>query len=39
VGWIRKETEELNLRAAQASSKPIKPLFRPDEQIADFRAG
>jgi peroxiredoxin len=39
VGWIRKEMEELNLRAAQASSKPIKPLFRPDEQIADFRAG
>ncbi len=39
VGWIRKEMEELNQRAAQASSEAIEPLFRPDEQIADFRAG
>ena len=39
VGWIRKEMEELNQRAAEASSEAIKPLFRPDEQIADFRAG
>ena len=39
VGWIRKEMEEFNQRAAQASSEAIKPLFRPDEQIADFRAG
>ena len=39
VGWIRKEMEELNQRAAQASSEAIEPLVRPDEQIADFRAG
>ena len=39
VGWIRKEMEELNQRAAEASSEAIKPLFRSDEQIADFRAG
>ncbi len=39
VGWIKKEMEELNERAAQASSEGAKPLFRPDEQIADFRAG
>jgi peroxiredoxin len=39
VGWIRKEMEELNRRAALASSGVAKPLFRPDEQIADFRAG
>jgi peroxiredoxin len=39
VGWIRKEMEELNQRVAEASSEAIKPLFRPDEQIADFRAG
>jgi peroxiredoxin len=39
VGWIRKEMEELNQRAAQASSGAAKTLFRPDEQIADFRAG
>ena len=39
VGWIRKEMEELNLRAAQASSEVTKPLFLADEHIADFRAG
>jgi peroxiredoxin len=39
VGWIRKEMEELNQRAAEASSEAIKPLFHADEQIADFRAG
>jgi peroxiredoxin len=39
VGWIRKEMEELNQRAADASSEGAKPLFRPDEHIADFRAG
>jgi peroxiredoxin len=39
VGWIRKEMEELNQRAAQASSEAIRPLFRADEHIADFRAG
>jgi peroxiredoxin len=38
VGWIRKEMEELNQRAAQASSEATKPLFLRDEQIADFRA-
>jgi peroxiredoxin len=39
VGWIRKDMEELNQRAAQASSEGAKPLFLRDEQIADFRAG
>ena len=38
-GWIRKEIEEFNRRAAQASDRAAKMLFRPDEQIADFRAG
>jgi peroxiredoxin len=39
VGWIRKEIEELNRRAAETSGDGIKPLFYPGEQIADFRAG
>jgi peroxiredoxin len=39
VGWIKKDMEELNQRAAQASSEAAKPLFLRDEQIADFRAG
>jgi peroxiredoxin len=39
VGWVRKDMEELNRRAAQGSSQSTPPLFRPDEHIADFRAG
>jgi peroxiredoxin len=39
VGWVRKEMEEFNQRAAQALSEATKPLFLPEEQIADFRAG
>jgi peroxiredoxin len=39
VGWVRKEMEEFNQHAAQASSEGAKPLFFRDEHIADFRAG
>jgi peroxiredoxin len=39
VGWIKKEMEELNQRAAQALSEAATLLFRADEHIADFRAG
>ncbi len=39
VGWIRKEMEELNQRAAAISGVGSKPLFHPNEQVADFRAG
>jgi peroxiredoxin len=39
VGWVRKDMEELNQRAADASAAVTKPLFYGDEQVADFRAG
>jgi len=39
VGWVRKEMEEFNQRAAQALSEATKPLFLPEEHVADFRAG
>ena len=39
VGWIRKEMEELNQRAAALAGAGLKPLFYPTEQVADFRAG
>jgi peroxiredoxin len=39
VGWIKKEMEELNRRAAEFSAEAVEPLFRPDERPADFRAG
>ena len=39
VGWIRKDMEELNQRAAETSGDAAKPLFRAAEEVADFRAG
>jgi len=39
VGWVRKEVEEINRRAAYISGQGEKALFRPGEEIADFRAG
>jgi peroxiredoxin len=39
VGWVRKEMEEINQRAAELSDTAPKPLFSRDEQVADFRAG
>jgi len=39
VGWSRKDVEEFNLRAAGIPGIGAQTLFRPDEQVADFRAG
>ena len=40
VGWVRKEMEEFNQRAAQALvHEHADRCSVPDEQIADFRAG
>jgi peroxiredoxin len=39
VGWVRKEIEEINRRIAEAAEGKLQPVFRPGEQVADFRAG
>ncbi len=39
VGWSRQETEEVNRKAAEANGDTLRPVFQPDEQVADFRAG
>jgi len=39
VGWMRKEIEEFNQRAGEAQGGLPKPVFLPDESVADFRAG
>lgn len=39
VGWMRKEIEEINRRAAELNGDGAKPVFLSGEQIADFRAG
>lgn len=39
VGWVKKEIEEINRRAAEAGALKMVPVFRVGEQVADFRAG
>jgi len=39
VGWSRQDIEEIAGKAADANGANVAPLFRPDEQIAEFRAG
>jgi peroxiredoxin len=39
VGWVRKDFEELNQRAAASAGDGHVSLFQPGEPIADFRAG
>jgi peroxiredoxin len=39
IGWDKKDFEELNRRVARASGKPPVPLFKPGEQVPDFKAG
>jgi peroxiredoxin len=39
VGWIKQEFEALNRRLAEMQKAPPAPVFRPREDVADFRAG
>jgi peroxiredoxin len=39
VGWVRKDFEEINRRAGKISGNGSLTIFRPGEEISDFRAG
>ena len=39
VGWIKSDIEELNKRVAAAAGMPPAQIFKPGEQVADFKAG
>lgn len=39
VGWVKKEIEEINGKLAHAEQSPIATMFRPGEDVRDFRAG
>ena len=39
VSWMRQEFEEIVSKAAETTSATPKPVFKPTEKIADFRAG
>ncbi|HZQ68170.1 MAG TPA: TlpA disulfide reductase family protein [Terriglobales bacterium] len=39
VSWAKKEMDQINRMAAEANGAKLTPIFRPSEQVADFRAG
>jgi peroxiredoxin len=39
VGWVKKEIEDINHKLADAQQIALPPIFRPGEDIRDFRAG
>ena len=39
VGWMRKEIEEINQKAGEAAGEKPRTIFRPDENLPEFRAG
>lgn len=39
VGWYKKDVEELNQKMAALAGKPAQPVFRPGEDVPEFKAG
>ncbi len=39
VGWVRKEINEINQKAAELSGEKPRTVFRPGEDVPEFRAG
>lgn len=39
VGWSRRDVEEIHQRMAELTHAPAVPLFKPSEDVRDFRAG
>lgn len=39
VGWVKQEVEDIYRKLAGAEQAPLALIFKPDEDVADFRAG
>jgi len=39
VGWVKAEFEQVNRKMAEARNIPATPVFKPGEDVRDFRAG
>lgn len=39
VGWYKQDIEALNNRMAQTAGKPPRPVFKPGEDVPEFKAG
>jgi peroxiredoxin len=39
VGWVKKDLEDLNRKLAEFQKTSLPPLFKPGDDVRDFRAG
>ncbi|MGA2425543.1 MAG: TlpA disulfide reductase family protein [Terriglobales bacterium] len=39
VGWVKQEIEDINRKLAAAQQITLPPIFKPGEDVRDFRAG
>jgi peroxiredoxin len=39
VGWLKKDIDDINRRAAETNGSNLQPLLRAGESVPDFRAG
>lgn len=39
VGWVKQEVEDIHSKLSAAQQAPIVPIFKPGEDVRDFRAG
>jgi len=39
VGWVKKEVEDINAKLARAEQAPPVAMFKPGDEVRDFRAG
>lgn len=39
VGWFKQDMEALNKKMAQSAGKPPLPVFKPGEDVPEFKAG
>ena len=39
VGWVKQEMEDVNRKLANVQKTPLPALFKPGEDVRDFRAG
>ncbi|HUQ50049.1 MAG TPA: TlpA disulfide reductase family protein [Terriglobales bacterium] len=39
IGWVREELEQLNKLVAETAGLPPAQIFKPGEQVQDFKAG
>jgi len=39
VGWVKADFEQVNRKMAEARKTPVASVFRPGEDVRDFRAG